>query len=242
MLRDRSLWRFLKTNYLPALFLLVLVVSTLTLFITSSYFQVKKIEIEAATERKKILGLENFYQKNILFISEKNASDKLVNANADIKSLTIEKSFPNKLKVHVQFEKGSATLAVDQGYFVLSPSARILSKGRKKPTGFPLINYYQKLHYIDYQTGDFVNLKDITTTLHFLSKTKELGLRVLSVDISGFNMIRLQLENKMIFFTTEKSLQAQDYELEVLIRQFKVEGKDFKTLDFRFEKPIVTLR
>lgn len=242
MPQEQSPLKSSKIRRFVASFLLIFITTAIGLYFFTQTFQVRKVEIISPDDAVKILGIENFYHKNILFLSDSEIRKTLEEANPQVKDLRIEKIYPESLKLTIALDQGIAAMSVDQGYFIVSPKGRIMAKVKKKPGQLPVISYYQKLHYSSYQTGDFVDLRDIITALYFLQKTRDLGLQTSSIDINGFNMIRLQLENKMILFTSEKSIQEQDYQLEILIRQFKVEGRDFKALDFRFEKPIVTLQ
>lgn len=55
-------------------------------------------------------------------------------------------------------------------------------------------------------------------------------------------MLALYANDKKLVFTTEKDTGLQDYQLGVLTKQFKIEGRDFKVMDFRFDKPIIELK
>ena len=45
---------------------------------------------------------------------------------------------------------------------------------------------------------------------------------------------------KEIIFRNKKEKELQDYQLEFIIRQFKIEGKEFKKIDLRFDRPIIS--
>ncbi|OGK18043.1 hypothetical protein A3G67_04310 [Candidatus Roizmanbacteria bacterium RIFCSPLOWO2_12_FULL_40_12] len=242
MLPEQSQKKFSKIKRVHIFFLLTFFLTSIILYCIFFALQITKVELSSSQEGPKVLGIENYYHKSLFLLQEGEVQRTLLENNPMVKKVQVEKKYPDTLKIQIETDKSVSLLAVDQGYFALSPRGRILLKTKSKQSNVPIINYYQKLHYSAFQTGDVLDLKDILTALHFLKKTQELGLKILSIDINGFNMIRLQLENKMIFFTTEKSTAEQDYELETLIRQFKIEGRDFKMLDFRFDKPIITLQ
>ena len=62
----------------------------------------------------------------------------------------------------------------------------------------------------------------------------------MAIDIKGQDVILFNLiDNKKIIFSNNKDREAQEYQLELIIRQFKIEGKDFRKIDLRFNKPIV---
>ena len=104
----------------------------------------------------------------------------------------------------------------------------------------PIINYYQKLNFRSFQTGDWIDFKDIKQTLFFVEKLSQLNLIPLTIDIKGQDMLVFNLnDNKTIVFSNSKDKEDQSYQLELIIRQFKVEGKEYKKIDLRFDKPII---
>ncbi|MEK7522610.1 MAG: hypothetical protein AAB569_03450, partial [Patescibacteria group bacterium] len=104
----------------------------------------------------------------------------------------------------------------------------------------PIINYYQKLNSNSFQTGDWIDYKDIKQTLFFIDKLKQINLIPLTIDIKGQDMLVFNLnDSKVIVFSNSKDKDVQDYQLELIIRQFKIEGKEFKKIDLRFNKPII---
>lgn len=222
--------------------MVVLTATVTACFFLNRYYQTGQIEVVSEGQKLTLIGLDEFNGKNILFFSEDDVRRVIYDNNPLIKKVGVEKVLPNKLVVKIEENQPLTYLLVDRGYFVLADDGRIIEKITDITGKKPVINYYQKLTYSSYQAGDKIDLKDIVTALHFTKDVEGLGLPVLSIDINGFDMIRLQLENKMILFTTEKDIRAQDYQLDTLIRQFKVEGRNFKTLDLRFDKPIVTLK
>ena len=42
-----------------------------------------------------------------------------------------------------------------------------------------------------------------------------------------------------IVFSSQKERQFQIYQLEIIVKQFKIKGKEIKKIDLRFDKPII---
>lgn len=186
-------------------------------------------------------GTENLRTKNLLFTSEKEIVQILTLSNPSLEDIQVTKQFPNTLNIYTKARLTIAALEVDDGYFFLSEEGIITGKIKKNEHKHPLIHYYQKFSYSTLQTGGTITYRDILLALHFLEKSSTLGLVVDAIDINGLNMILLHIGQKKIIFTTEKKKELQDYQLEEIIKKFRIEGKDFKTLDLRFEKPVVEL-
>jgi len=116
----------------------------------------------------------------------------------------------------------------------------ILKKAKETPQFLPIINYYQKLNAGSFQTGDWIDYKDIKQTLFFIDKLKQINLRPLTIDIKGQDMLVFNLnDSRIIVFSNSKDKDVQNYQLELIVKQFKIEGREFKKIDLRFNKPII---
>ena len=208
-------------------------------FSINSFFSVREIRVTSNGGRQDLKSVEVLKNKNLLLININDSQNILYSANPDIKTISIEKKYPSTLDISVVFDEPLAALVVSQGFFILSSEGRILYKVHDNKTNLPKINYYQKLNYSQFSSGETIDYKDIKTALYFLRKTRDLGMQVNTIDIKGLDMIALNLDKKMILFTTEKDLNTQGYELEVVARQLKIQGKEFVALDLRFDKPVV---
>ena len=63
----------------------------------------------------------------------------------------------------------------------------------------------------------------------------------MTIDIKGQDMLVFNLiDGKQIIFSNSKDKNTQNYQLELIIKQFKIEGKEFKKIDLRFDKPIIS--
>lgn len=232
--------KFSKTSYL----LLFILSSLLTLILLAgdSFFKVKKVEV-MSEKLKDLRSFNNiFIGKNILFLNDKKVKENILESNAQVRSVSIEKLLPHTVRIRVELDSPIAALIVDQGFFELSDNGKIIKKSRIYNNDIPKINYYQKLNYSSFIPGDYVGYNEIKTALVFLKKLDELKLGIANVDINGLNMIRLNLKSAVILTTTEKDVRIQIYQLEKIIRQFRIEGKEFETLDLRFNKPVIKIK
>jgi len=221
------------------LFLMFLTIFFLFLWESSSILKVRKILIEGYEDKIILRGLSSYYEKNILFVSSKNLVKNLLEENPHLRSIRVQKVFPNLLKLSIETQPIIASLEMNDGYGYLSNEGKIIKKGRQKNTSLPLIRYYQKLSYTAYNAGDEISYIDIVSSLYFLQKLKQLGLQTDTIDISGPDMLLFNLGAKKIYFSSVRSKETQNYELEQIVRQFKIGGIDFKTLDLRFDKPVI---
>ena len=224
--------------FLFFLFLCLLFFSILCFL--NQFFLIKNIEL--VSDKKFLLtNKDELINKNLFLINEDETAKKIVFKNPQLKRAVVNKVWPNTLKITVYFYEPTAALIVNQGFFNLSSDGRILAKIKDGQPSLPVINYYQKLNSNSFGTGDRIDYEDIRQTLFFIDKLRQINLVPLTIDIKGQDMLVFNLESdKEIIFSNKKEKELQDYQLEFIIKQFKIEGKEFKKIDLRFEKPVVT--
>lgn len=235
---------FRKYSLLKKILVLLIFFSillTLLLFL-NNFFAIKEIEVISEDKKINIIGLDLVYNNNLVLLNESKQAKALTEKNSFIQSIKLIKKFPNKITVEIKVDQPVAVLKADQGFLYLSETGKIIEKRKEKSFEIPEINYYQNIYYYQSQAGEFVDSREVLTTLKFLNIINELGLKVVSVDIAGVYMVAFNLKDNKIFFTLEKNPQDQEYQLSTIIKQFKIEGREFSSLDLRFEKPVVKLK
>lgn len=231
--------KFIKTSLLIIFFAFFVSLFFGLFYWLNDFFTIKKIEL-IVQDKLIVNGLENFSHKNILFIKNEEVVNKIVESNPQLEEIEVEKKFPNILIIKVELSKPLAVMKVNTGFFLLSENGKIISKTKMNTSDLPLINYYQKLDYFSFNNGDTLTYKDITFSLIYLKKASSLGLSMITLDINGEHMVALKLKDREVIFSLEKDQLVQVDQFETIIKDFKIQGKNFKKLDLRFEKPIVT--
>ena len=239
MSQNILLMKFLNKLKFFLFFLLLCLLFFSTLFFINQFFLIKKVQL--ISDRKFLLTNKNeLINKNLIFINQDETAKKIILENPLLRQVVVNKVWPVTLKIPIYFYEPMAALIINQGFFNLSADGRILSKIKDSQQTLPSINYYQKLDSNSFQTGDWINYKDIQQTLFFIDRLRQINLVPLTIDIKGQDMLVFNLnDDKKIIFSNKKKKELQDYQLELIVRQFKIEGKEFKKIDLRFEKPII---
>lgn len=224
----------------PFFVFLLFLASLTTIFFLDLKTRVKTIAIRNEGNHK-MTGLDDYKNISLFLIDDSEIAGDLKKKNPDIKSVRIKKKFPSSLLIYPDFYRPSAILTVSTGYFILSEDGRILAKTKENLNDLPVVNYYQKLNYYSYSSGDYLDLKDIGLGILFSERLARLGFKVDILDIADRDMLVCNVGEKKIIFTAVKDTELQLYELNQIIRQFKIKGQDFKAIDLRFEKPVIKL-
>lgn len=249
----KRLLSFIKKSSARSLFFIAVIVLGTILFASyygiDRYFRIHDIQVHMNNKwvydslgNPSITGISNFENVNSLFLSTKDVEQMLYDSNPIIKKVQVEKELPSKLIMNLSFYQPAAVFEVSQGYYVLSSDGRILAKEKSRRQDLTFIKYYQKLGYDSANSGDILSYADLETALYFLSKITDLGFHINNIDINGPDMIALYADKKKFVVTTEKESELQLYQLTVLIKQFKIEGKEFVSIDLRYEKPIIQVK
>jgi hypothetical protein len=205
-------------------------------YIDSSY-KVKSITVDGVAELNGAYALQN---ANILFLNTQKAQDSLLKRNPLVKKIDISKKLPNTLTIMAQMSTPFTYLKIEQGYGVLSMEGKILSFV-DRASGMPIIEYYQQFKQEELPLGDTLNYKDVQTSLFFLEKMARLGFVIETVDINSLNVILFKSGEKQYFFSVEKDKDLQYQTLKTILEYFKKENKDYKSIDLRFDKPVIRI-
>lgn len=211
----------------------------MAIFFVNRFFLVKNIQL-ISDKKFELVNKNKLINKSLIFIDEHKIAKKIVLENYLLKTAVVKKKWPDNLLIEVTFYEPCASLIINNGYFNLSSDGRILEKLHESPMSLPIINFYQKLNNNSFQIGNWVDYKDINKALYFIDKLKQINIYPLTIDIKGQDMLVFNLIGaKKIIFSNNKDEEIQDYQLELIIKQFRVEGKEFSKIDLRFDKPII---
>lgn len=238
MLPQLSFSRYLRRYKKLIFFLTCLLFFLSVLFLVRAFFSIKNVEVSG---NRDLRGLQSLGGRLIFTIDEGQLEAQLKALNPQLQKIEIKKKFPNKLEIKTQSAKISAVLEAGSGYFYLSADGRILAKSRKKDKVQPVIKYYQKYNYDSFGIGDKIEENDILFALQFIEKFESIDLIVHAVDITSTNMLILNSGDKTYFLSTERSIEDQYRDVKTIVGRFKIEGLNYKSLDLRFEKPIIKL-
>jgi len=206
-------------------------------------FRVKLIRVEGTLKDVTLFGLEDLKDKRIVFLSTKKTEEQIKQINPFLSSVVIKKRYPSTLDITIEQAAPYIYLKADPGLLVLNLDGRIMQKIKdiKGNPILPYLTYFQKFNYASYQPGDIIDLREIKMALIFVKKVTDAGLKVNTIDIDGVGVIGLHLKGKTILFSSEKDVESQVYQMEQIVHQFKIQGKDFKKLDLRFNRPVLEL-
>lgn len=255
--RRKSLPTLSFKKILMPLLILVLAVG-FYLLINSSLFTIKNVSLEkhnvnCATD----LEIKQAYPilgQSFLFLDTKKLAGDLKNKFICIKSVAVDKEFPDKIKLNISGREVKVLLvplpnkeATTSSNLenIATPSAQdysdifladdegiVFSKGNP---GINLIKVF--LFEKSINLGD--GLKEIIiSTIKILDKVKIFGIDIRSGKIIS-NEILITDTKPLLIFKLNKETDIQLASLQLILQQAKMDSNTLEFIDLRFDKPIV---
>ncbi len=241
MLRNWSFKQFFKTGFSYILFVTAIVSGFLLLYMVHTFLLINKIEVVYAKGSKPvdIVGIDLIKEQTMVTLREQEIGETLTRLNPYVESITVRRVPPGQVRLEVRTYTPYVLLQTKEGFFLLADDGTVLEKMREPLQGYPVMKYYQNFNFLATQAGNTLAYQDILLAISFLKQLKGYGIVIKTIDIAGFHMIRLVSDKeKEYLFTTEKELNQQKYQLDMLLKAIAREGEDYKLIDVRFDKPI----
>ncbi len=243
MRRILSYRKYAKRSAFAALAVLAGVCAIAGLRFADGVLRVKYIRVSGVRAGYPLYGLEALKNRRMLFLTEPAAQAAVQSANPHLGSVSAKKVLPDALEFKVVPAKPVLLFKAQGGYFILDEAGKIIAK-TKSGDGYsqlPILNYFQRINYANMQPGSELQMSDLLMAIRFLGKVRGMGMEVITIDIDGVDVIGLNLNKQAIIFSSEKDVESQVYQLEQILRQFRVQGRDFIKLDLRFNRPVLEL-
>lgn len=204
-------------------------------FFIYNTFQLKTLII--TSNKSKINGLSILNDKNLLINEDKKIIDYLQKQNPTVKSISIAKKFPQTILMYIEDRIPVARIMNNQNDIYIDGDGVIINDG-KTYSNLPKISIGVLSVYLNQKT-DWRIMK----ALSFLSETKKQGIIIeqISIDDLSGSFIARTSYNTDIFIPYDSDMSTKASSLQVIILRFRIEGKNITRVDFRYDKPLVTL-
>jgi len=244
---------FVRRNLFVTIIILLIVITNLV-----GVWNIKKYEIYDVSGSEIPLNIVNDISKyidensvgdNFFLLSPSELNTQLVSNISYIKSANVQKSLPNKLEIFVETYKPEllSVLNEDQCY-VLSNEGIMLERVCEGETKDCCMKYIEtnKLYLLTSSSVDISKLengKEKLLVMDSISKvtkiTYSLGYAIEGVTLSG-DILELRLTDKRILrFSMGEDLDVQLERLVIVAGKIKSDKIKFKSLDVRFERPVI---
>jgi hypothetical protein len=194
------------------------------------YFRVSEIRVVGTGIRVEID--ENRLPGNLIFFPASWYERELLRQYPQLSAVTIRKVYPDVIELSVTAREPVAMIVTGGNEFLID--------GKGYPTTVTSVGKtYPVIELPDTAVLGFpVRDQQVLLALNFLSQVQGARVtKITSIDSSSLRAITPELD---ILFSRETDIAAVDRTLQTLISGFRMKGTMPKSVDLRFQKPIVT--
>jgi len=243
---------------LKILFLLIFLGGISLFVFKSDFFRVKKITCrwEGDSCPPEIWNELTFltFGKNLIFLKKKEISKKILSDYYIIKNLKIKKILPNKLVFELEKRRQVAVLGFElnlekkeatssgkpifettKDFFLVDEEGIVVKKGNDNLLPLILLSEEFSLNI-----GQKIPKEEIVEAIKFLTT---LRLNLLEPKVakitSPYSLTVWLRDGEEVVFSLRKEIQIQVDSLQFILSRSKIEGRNIKKIDLRFDKPVV---
>lgn len=216
-------------------------------WLRSDFWQVEKVDCQFnqlncnAEIDNKISELS--LRKNLIFFPSRMVINKIKQDFPQVETVKIKKRYPHKILFELTSRKPVAALAIElfpfslTGVYYLVDQEGIMVKKMEENPNLPLVLVKNDPQL---QAGDKINQEEILKTIEILIGMKFHLLEPKITRVISLREIEIWLENEvLVLFNGEKDIDIQLDSLQFIYTRSKIEGKQIKKIDLRFDKPVV---
>lgn len=229
-------------------------------FFKLGIFTIRQVIVETkqlgCANGNQIRNSTNLLGQNFFLINSKGTEDTIKRKFYCIKSASVNKIFPDKVKIEALSRQPAALLivlkekeaSVSSLIDIATPSARqvqgsyqVDKEGVIFSKDTEALNI-PKVYIFDagIELGKQMEGKLISNALRALEKVKQVGLVVKeSWVLDKYFIVNSEVLNLRIIFRLNEKLDLQLASLQVILDKAKIDLKELEFIDLRFDKPIV---
>lgn len=244
---------FIKKNlFVTIVILLIVITNLLGIWNIKKYeiYDISGIEVPGniVNETSRHID-ENSLGENFFLLSPSELNKELVSKISYIKSADVKKSLPNKLEIFVEIYQPEllSVLNGDQCY-VLSSEGIMLERVCEGESTDCCMSYIETngLYLLTSSSVDISKLENgkekllVMESISMVTKiTESLGYGIKSVTLSGDILELNTTDDKILRFSMGEDLDTQLERLVIVAGKIKSDKIKLKSLDVRFERPVI---
>lgn len=192
-------------------------------------------EKSVGTDTKRFFK-EQLKGKNLITLDTLKVSARAVSNFPVIESATIEKKFPREVQVFLTERSPLAIISARNGNFVVDKNGQVFCEAGEN-TILPKVLFKDNLNI-----GDLVSAKNIVARIRLLSALKEKSIPVSEVSVAESSISALIKNGPSAIFEIDSDFSELVSLLKQIILKYRIEGKDLRKVDLRFQNPVVSFK
>ncbi len=176
--------------------------------------------------------------KNIITLSTKVISEGIQEEYSQFENIRISKTLPDTLTFFLTTRQPQIAIQSEKLYFV--DKTGVVLGTKQDPGGYPLIIFNTTANLL---AGQRFSQPEVIKTINLIT---DLKLRLFEPKVAKIispNQVEIALEGgSQTIFSLRKDTNIQLDSLQFIFSRAKIEGRALKSVDLRFEKPLISDR
>lgn len=205
-------------------------------YLLLNLFHLKKVYIIA--EKLRMDGLSEMNGQNLLFLNTDKIAEILVHKNINLKSIKIDKIYPDSLKLYPQAKIIKARIKSNTGEVLLDEEFILLRSEDGEVNNVPVVEV-QNIPLVLSQKADW----RVERAIIFYDQIINQGLSIGRIKVDGYlSYVTLSIaEGTEVLIPLEAEGYKAAASLQIIMSRFRIEGKFVSRIDLQFDKPVVIL-
>lgn len=199
-------------------------------------FELKRVIV--VTDKIELKGLSELNGLNLLFMDEIKISSILIQKNLNLKSISVKKIYPSSLVLYTLAKTYKAQLKSNNLTILVDEENILLSDIDTQSSLLPLIEV-RNISLPLNQKADWRIERAITLFKQLLKHTINIGNITLDGNKSLLKVTTL--EGTEITISDKDDVYRVAASLQIIFNRFRIEGKNIRMIELRFDKPVVIL-
>lgn len=229
-MRRVFVWR--KFGRMVAFIIVVLFVSGVFAWGVNGVFTVRSVEV--AGEGIAVAVDQTKLPKNLLFFPVSQIRQQILNEYPLVGSVIIKKKYPSTLIITAIPRTPFAIAGIGRETYMLDAHGVVLSQYPDE-RNLPIIN----IAMLPRLPGTKISEPGVTAAISFLRETASI-VTIWQINVFDISSLQAQTASMSIVFPQNADMPALARTLQTVTAGFRIKGELPKTIDFRFDKPVVT--
>ncbi len=189
-------------NYLLWIFLILIIIAAVVVFLSSDFFNVKKITVEGVTkyQPEDIVELSKMKMGDNIFAIENSKGTKKVEELPYVKSTSVKRQLPDEIIFQVEERQPQAAVFFEKEYYVVDEEKVVVDTFDSVET-IPIIENIKVKKSEEGQELNIENSKLLEKNLEIIVEGKSANINFYSVGINAKNDENVEAASSVLYIT-----------------------------------------
>lgn len=215
----------------------LIIVVSVSLVMGTAFYSIFTIKVVETNATPKQMNYFPDLSQTMIFLIDEDIIRRHFLSDPTIDSVSVDPKYPNTLTITLHKRKELGIIYTKQGVFKIDSQGYLFDSAASN-SGRPIIH----LESSDLSVGNNITHSVMKTAIESAYIAKEKGVFVVDIYEAGNDSVRMVLHSGIsIIIGSNRSAEDIVSSLQTILKTITIEAKTVKEIDFRFEKPFISI-